>query len=110
MKGEMHMKVISAVFALLAVTLLAGGVLAVPPGKTIEWENPAGKVVFDGKIHAEKGLKCNDCHTKIFKMKKGSDVMKMADINAGKFCGACHNGTEAFKANDPVQCSACHKK
>jgi c(7)-type cytochrome triheme protein len=92
------------------VTVFAESALAVPPGKTVEWQTPAGKVVFDGKVHADKGLKCNECHTKIFKMKKGSAEMTMAEINAGKFCGECHNGEKAFKADDAANCGRCHKK
>src|SRR5512138_3275926 len=84
-------------------------VLAAPPGKNIEWEGGGkGKVVFDGKQHADKGLKCPDCHPKTFAMKKGATI-KMADMNEGKFCGACHNGTKAFKANDDANCNKCHK-
>jgi c(7)-type cytochrome triheme protein len=43
-------------------------------------------------------------------MKKGADKMTMADMNAGKFCGECHNGTKAFKTDDPANCAKCHKK
>ncbi len=89
---------------------LVGSAMAVPPGKTVEFAGGAqGKVVFDGKSHMEKGLKCNDCHTRIFPMKKGATIT-MADMNAGKFCGECHNGTKAFASNDPASCSKCHKK
>ncbi len=99
------------VLILVALSLVfAGLAVAVPSGKTLEWESSAGKVVFDGKSHADKGLKCNDCHTKIFKMKKGSAELKMADLNAGKFCGECHNGSKAFKTDDPANCAKCHKK
>lgn len=84
-------------------------VVASPPGKTIEYEGGGkGKVVFDGKLHADKGLKCPDCHPKTFAMKKGA-AMKMADMHEGKSCGACHNGTKAFKANDDATCGKCHK-
>jgi c(7)-type cytochrome triheme protein len=112
MKGDFHMKLIGTIVAVLAiVAFVVGTALAVPPGKTVDFAGGAmGKVVFDGKIHADKGLKCNDCHTKIFKMKKGADVFKMADINAGKFCGVCHDGTKAFKASDAANCGKCHKK
>jgi len=82
---------------------------AVAPGKTLSWDTKQGKVTFDGKVHADRGLKCNNCHTKIFKMKKGSAEMKMADLNAGKYCGSCHNGKEAFKTSDPANCGKCHK-
>jgi len=91
---------------------LAVPAFAVPAGKTVEFAGGAqGKVVFDGKTHADKGAKCADCHQSgLFKMKKGGDQFKMADINAGKFCGACHNGTKAFKAGDAANCGKCHKK
>ncbi len=104
------MKAIAWMMTLVAVLVFAGSALAVPPGKVLDWDSKAGKVTFDGKAHADKGLKCNDCHTKIFKMKKGSSAMTMAALNEGKFCGECHNGTKAFKTNDPKNCSKCHKK
>ncbi len=108
-KGENTMKIITTTVAILIAVMFVGSAFAVPPGKTIEYEK-GGKVTFDGKIHADKGLKCNDCHTKVFQMKKGTSAMKMEDINAGKFCGTCHNGTKAFKASDTANCAKCHKK
>ncbi|MBI3593239.1 MAG: cytochrome c3 family protein [Nitrospirae bacterium] len=105
------MKIVTAILAVVLAVVFVGSAMAVPPGKTIEFAGGAmGKIVFDGKIHADKGLKCNDCHTKIFQMKKGTAKMKMADINAGKFCGECHNGTKAFKTSDAANCAKCHKK
>jgi c(7)-type cytochrome triheme protein len=108
-KGENTMKMITTVVAVLIAVMFVGSAFAVPPGKTVEYEK-GGKVTFDGKIHADKGLKCNDCHTKVFQMKKGAATMKMEDLNAGKFCGTCHNGTKAFKTSDTASCAKCHKK
>jgi c(7)-type cytochrome triheme protein len=34
----------------------------------------------------------------------------MKDINEGKFCGTCHNGTKAFSSKDPANCAKCHQK
>ncbi|MFN3481063.1 MAG: cytochrome c3 family protein [Thermodesulfovibrionales bacterium] len=105
------MRLVIALVTIAIAVVFIGSAMAVPPGKTVEFAGgDAGKVVFDGKIHADKGLKCNDCHTKIFQMKKGTAKMKMADINAGKFCGECHNGTKAFKSSDAANCAKCHKK
>ncbi len=99
-----------AVVAIGAVAL-AMPALAVPPGKTVEFDGKGvGKVTFEGKVHADKGLKCNDCHPAIFKMKKGADAITMKDINDGKFCGTCHNGTKAFSTKDAANCAKCHKK
>lgn len=97
------------VFAIVVVVsfALAMTAFAVPAGKTVEYSK-GGKVVFDGKAHADKGLKCADCHPGVFKMKKGADAITMADINAGKLCGTCHkDGGKAFGTKD---CTKCHKK
>ncbi len=95
----------------LIVCFLRVESFAVPSGKTVEFKDgSAGKVVFSGTIHAEKGLKCTDCHPKIFPMKKTTEEMKMSDLNAGKYCGECHNGKRAFSTSDPAACSKCHKK
>ena len=101
---------ILAVFA--ALTLSIGNVMAVPSGKTVDFASPMGKVTFDGKAHADKGLKCADCHTKpkLFEMKKGGDKITMAAMNEGKFCGTCHDGKKAFSVKAPADCAKCHKK
>ncbi len=107
------MKKLLVVAIVVVVTLvLSAAAFAVPSGKTLEFTpQGAGKVVFSGKVHADKGLKCADCHASgIFKMKKGGDTITMKDINEGKFCGACHNGTKAFSAKDPANCNKCHQK
>jgi c(7)-type cytochrome triheme protein len=98
------------IIALLAVATLESSAYAIQPGKTVTWDTSMGKVVFDGKNHKEAGLACLDCHSKIFKMKKGSTVMKMSDITAGKYCGKCHNGSKAFSAKDEANCEICHSK
>ena len=109
-KEEVKMKKTVLAVVVLVIVAFVGSALAVPPGKTVEFAGGSGgKVVFDGKAHADKGLKCNDCHTKIFPMKKGG-TYKMADMNAGKYCGECHNGTKAFKTSDAANCAKCHKK
>jgi c(7)-type cytochrome triheme protein len=109
-KEEVKMKKTVLAVVILVIVAFVGSALAVPPGKTVEFEGGgSGKVVFDGKAHADKGLKCNDCHTKIFPMKKGGKYT-MADMNAGKNCGECHNGTKAFKSSDAASCAKCHKK
>ncbi|MEW5743914.1 MAG: cytochrome c3 family protein [Nitrospirota bacterium] len=104
------MKLAAAVALGMALMLVTGSAFAVPAGKTLEWNSTAGKVVFDGKSHAEKGIKCAECHTGVFPMKKGGTTMTMESLNKGTFCGACHNGTKAFGTNDPASCAKCHKK
>lgn len=105
------MRILTMVVAILVAVVFVGSAMAVPPGKSVEWDGKGnGKVVFDGKAHADKGLKCNDCHTKIFQMKKGTAKITMADLNAKKLCGECHNGTKAFATSDKANCAKCHKK
>lgn len=100
----------SRVLALiLTVVFSIGTVFAVPPGKPVDYAGGGkGKVVLDGKIHADKGAKCPDCHPKTWPMKKGA-AMKMGDMNDGKACGTCHNGKKAFKTSDEANCGKCHK-
>jgi len=105
----------TGMFALvLALMLSVGSAMAVPATGKVEFAGgPEGKVTFDGKVHADKGLKCPDCHIKpkLFEMKKGADKVTMNNINAGKFCGACHGeGKKAFSAKAPENCVKCHKK
>jgi len=105
------MKVLKALMVVAAAAAFFGSVMAAPPGMKVEFSGgPMGKVTFDGKVHADKGLKCNDCHTNIFQMKKGAAKITMAAINKGEYCGTCHNGTKAFKAGDAKNCTTCHKK
>jgi c(7)-type cytochrome triheme protein len=100
-------------FLVLALTLLIavaflGTAFAVPAGKTVVFKDgKIGKVTFDGKKHADAGNKCNDCHPKVFQMKKGATKITMKDMKAGQNCGTCHNGEKAFK---PTNCKKCHAK
>lgn len=73
-------------------------------------ESP-GKVTFSHEKHQAKNPKCTDCHTKIFKMKRGTtpDFTK-ANMRQGQNCGTCHNGQVAFGVNDQASCSKCHQK
>ncbi|HXW69802.1 MAG TPA: cytochrome c3 family protein, partial [Dissulfurispiraceae bacterium] len=110
-KGGEEMKYLSALLVVIIAVVFVGSAMAVPSGKTVEFAGGGnGKVVFAGKSHADAGLHCNDCHTKIFPMKKTEGVFKMAEMKDGKACGACHNGTKAFSTSDPANCSKCHKK
>lgn len=101
---------IYVVIGLAAICIIASSAQAVPPGKLVEWKTPMGKVIFDGKAHADKGLECSRCHPGIFEQKKGPDHFRMTDIKIRKFCGECHNGTGAFNATEGHNCKKCHKK
>jgi c(7)-type cytochrome triheme protein len=87
---------------------LVNGAMAVGSGKKIEYdEKTTGTVIFDGKSHADAGAKCADCHSesKLFGFEKSR--LNMADMQAGKSCGACHIGERVFNI---TECAKCHKK
>jgi len=109
------MKTVSCIFAIMAMAVL--GIVAYPtsqapavgPDKTLAWQGGgSGRVVFEGKEHAEKGYGCKDCHPGIFSMKQGAAKITMAAMNRGELCGACHNGRVAFATSDMSKCHECH--
>ncbi len=63
-----------------------------------------GAVTFSHEFHTA-AFSCKDCHTKVFRMKKGGNKMTMDAMNAGKFCGKCHDGKTATAVTD---CAKCH--
>lgn len=101
------------VLALVVVVAvaMATAAIAVPAGKSVEFAGGGnGKVTFSGDVHKKAGA-CNACHTAIFKMAKGAAAgQTMKDMEAGKGCGTCHNGTKAFSTKDTANCGKCHKK
>jgi len=104
------MKIAGILGVFAALMLSIGNVMAVPAGEVEFAGGSLGKVIFDAKVHADKGAKCADCHTKpkLFEMKKGKDKLTMAAMNEGKFCGACHDGKKAFSVKTPADCAKCH--
>ncbi len=106
------MKLNGIVAVFVALMFSIGNAVAIPAGKMEFAGGALGKVTLDAKAHADKGLKCADCHTtpKLFAMKKGTDKLTMAAMNEGKFCGACHDGKKAFSVKAPADCAKCHKK
>ena len=107
------MKLTKIAAVVLALTFSIGNAMAMPAGKAEFAGGDKGKVTFDAKVHADKGFKCAECHTaapKLFEMKKGKNKMTMADMNDGKFCGACHDGKKAFSVKAEDSCAKCHKK
>lgn len=101
----------SLLLVVAGLFVLSGIALAVPSGKTLEFtKSSMGKVTFSGKIHADAGVKCQECHNPdtFPKMKFGTVEIKMAKIYAGELCGKCHNGERAFAAK--TSCTRCHKR
>ena len=61
-------------------------------------------VIFPHWVH-RLYYDCKACHPSIYPMKR-TNSMSQADILAGKNCGECHNGQEAFSAKE--NCERCH--
>ena len=89
-----------------------------PADFTLEGAKDAGKVTFSHEKHKAAGAeKCTACHTKLFKMKKGtSGPLTMEKMKAGEQCGACHDGKTkmmdkvVFGVADQAGCGKCHQK
>ena len=62
-----------------------------------------GKVVFS---HGRHGTRCNECHPKLFEKKISNRRINMKAMEAGKSCGACHDGKKAFSVK--ANCTTCH--
>ena len=71
------------------------------------------KSMFSHNSHVIKtGLSCDSCHPALFDRKRGSAKAKgdytMASLDAGKYCGSCHDGKTAFNTTGPETCKTCH--
>jgi c(7)-type cytochrome triheme protein len=80
-------------------------------GGGILYTEPVKAVLFTHRSHGEKqGLTCDRCHSGLFEM-EALKVQEKKDFNMeslyrGKYCGACHNGKQAFASD--TQCARCH--
>ncbi len=71
----------------------------------------ADPVVFSHETHVNTSkLKCNECHSKIWKTKKGALKMTKEAHKEPKECGVCHDGKKAFSQTTEADCAKCHKK
>lgn len=107
----MRKLVLSAVF----ITVAAVATAATAPKEVIldskiesMQKAGVGPVVYPHTLH-DKLFKCNECHPKVFKEKKGANDISMKKNMEGNFCGApnCHNSPKAFPL---YNCAKCHTK
>lgn len=98
------MKNVTAVVTLLTLAALCGGAFATSDKALLYGGAGQGKVIFDGRLHASKGLRCNDCHSDIFATNKKA-LITMDNHGESVACFVCHDGVKAF--ND---CESCHRK
>jgi c(7)-type cytochrome triheme protein len=92
----------------LAVVAMTASVQAITIKNVTYTTKTAGTVIFEHGYHLKQtsiNNNCKACHSAIFDMKKRTHAT-MADMENGKSCGACHNGSIAFHVKD---CVRCHK-
>ena len=105
------MKRARSLLLLALLTAWPGTSLATDGGKSLRYGGGGqGTVMFDGRLHASKGFRCADCHTKLFDTKKVAHIT-MADHFTDKACFKCHNNNNK---TDPLtasrDCATCHRK
>lgn len=103
----MSRRVLFGVFCFLAVGLMPGahGEYADVVLNHYAEANGVRPVVFPHWFHRIR-FRCKVCHYELgFKMRVGSNDVRMDDLINGKFCGACHNGDIAWAVD---KCDLCH--
>ena len=69
-------------------------------------EHDEGSAVFSHWTHNQ--FRCYSCHFEIFPQKEVGWTHKEME-SKGQYCGACHNGKDAWKVNDDsIDCETCH--
>ncbi len=73
-------------------------------GGGILYTEPLKAVIFRHKYHVDvKKLSCEKCHSGLFEMEalsaEGKKDFVMESLYRGKYCGACHNGKDAFASD-----------
>jgi c(7)-type cytochrome triheme protein len=92
------------VAALVAGLSYAGPGFAVDGNNALSYRGGAqGRVIFDGRTHAAKGLVCTSCHSALFPTQR-TGLITMQDHSTQTKCWACHDGTKASST-----CTACHR-
>ena len=67
-------------------------------------------VMFRHATHVETiAPRCTGCHPGTFPILKRGGPVTHADMEAGRSCGACHDGRAAFSAADSDACEFCHR-
>lgn len=65
-----------------------------------------GTLIFSHDKHLG-AFTCTDCHNALFSTSRNNEHYSMAQMERGKGCGACHDGSTAFSVKK--NCSKCHQ-
>lgn len=64
-----------------------------------------GSAVFNHTTHLS-AFTCKDCHVSIYEPARSNKPVSMANMERGKSCGSCHDGSTAFSVKG--DCQKCH--
>ncbi len=116
--GSVGRAVLLGFVALLASASLGSGlraqsqaspVLRLPADAVYERRvGPDSAVVFRHGTHVALLGRCTECHSGLFRILTSTDRITHAEMNAGRSCGACHDGRHAFGVGARESCAACH--
>lgn len=90
----------------------AGGGQSAVPGDIL-YTRDVKTVAFSHQTHAvDLKLACDVCHTSLFQMQahqvESKPDFNMAGLAQGKYCGACHSGSDNGAFASDSQCARCH--
>lgn len=72
-------------------------------------EDSPGPVVFSHTTHVPLADdRCTGCHPALFPILRPTGKVTHAEMEAGRKCGACHNGVEASGIEE--ECENCHQE
>jgi len=109
MKKSYALIILLALLCLTDTGLAAGNTFS--DGGGIIYTEPLSAVIFRHQYHVDdKHIACDKCHSGLFEMEalkvQEKDDFTMESLYRGKYCGACHNGKDAFASDS--QCARCH--
>lgn len=115
MNAATHPMLLAALSLAAVVHAGAGGAtddgvgLRLPPDVTYRSaEGSPGPVVFRHQTHVPlTDQHCPACHPALFSILEPTGKITHEEMNAGRRCGACHDGTKASGVRDA--CDHCHR-
>jgi len=86
--------------------------LRLPPEQRLaDHADSPGPVIFRHATHVEfTDRNCLACHPAPFSLLGRHQVITHAEMEAGRACGSCHNGSDATGIDDSDACMICHSE
>ncbi len=111
MKKNLLLIILLALFCIANVSATTKGSFS--DGGGILYTQPVKYVLFKHQHHVDvKKISCEKCHTGLFEMQallaQEKKDFVMESLYQGRYCGTCHNGKDAFAAQN--QCARCHPR